>query len=268
MSSPALATLRSLIMLLIVSPLLGVGVRPALAEELTPQQIAAQALENNTFSTSNAQAEVDLEVSKDGKIIRKRRIVTKIKRDKESVRSFVEFKAPADVAGTKFLSVEPRGEEADQFIYLPAFKKVKRVVGAQRSQSFMGTDFSYSDLDGREVDDAVWKRLEDTSLGGQDCYVVEGVPKNPDLQSYGRSVLWVHKKHLIPMRIDFYDKDRATVKKRLTVRKLEKKHERWIASDSVMETLGKGTETRLKLESVDFDTPIPEDDLSQRALER
>lgn len=244
------------------------GASVADAGELSAHDIAAKALENNTFSTSNARAEVALEVSKEGKVLRKRSIITKIKRDDKAVRSFVEFRSPADVAGTKFLSVEARGEPADQFIYLPAFKKVKRVVGAQRSQSFMGTDFSYDDLDGRRVDDLDWKRLDDAALSGQDCYVVEGLPKNADKSTYGRSIIWVHKKHLIPMRIDFFGSDKSTLKKRLTVRRLEKLHERWVASDSVMETIEKKTETRLKVESVDFETPIPDEDISQRALER
>lgn len=238
------------------------------AEELSAHDIAARALENNTFSTSNARADVALEVSKDGKVVRRRSITTKIKRDDVAVRSFVEFKAPADVAGTRFLSIEEKGREADQFIYLPAFKKVKRVVGAQRSQSFMGTDFSYDDLDGRRVDDQEWKRLADEALAGQECFVIEGSPKTPDKGTYGRTLIWVHKKHLIPMRIDFFGSDRATLKKKLTVRKLEKLHERWIASDSVMATTDKGTETRLKVESVDFDTAIPDEEVSQRALER
>lgn len=262
------AAVRSLALSVVFAWTSTAGGRVAVAEEFTAPEIASRALENNTFSTSNAQAEVDLEVSKEGKVIRRRRIITKVRRDPDAVRSFVEFKSPADVAGTKFLSIEPRGKQADQFIYLPAFKKVKRVVGAQRSTSFMGTDFSYSDLDGREVDDAEWKRLEDANLGGQDCYVIEGKPKRLDSDSYGRSVLWVHKKHLIPMRIDFYEKDQTTLKKRLIVHKLEKRSDRWVASDSVMETVNRGTETRLRLESIDFTTPIPEEDLSQRALER
>lgn len=238
------------------------------AQDLSAHDIAARALENNTFSTSNARADVALEVSKDGKVVRRRSITTKIKRDDTAVRSFVEFKSPADVAGTKFLSVEEKGRDADQFIYLPAFKKVKRVVGAQRSQSFMGTDFSYDDLDGRRVDDQEWKRLTDEQLAGQDCFVIEGAPKTPDKGSYGRTVLWVHKKHLIPMRIDFFGSDKATLKKKLTVRKLEKLRERWIASDSVMSTVDKGTETRLQVERVDFETAIADEEVSQRALER
>lgn len=252
--------------LLSVALALGPGVSSA--GEPSPRDIAAKALENNTFSTSNARAEVELAVAKDGKVVRRRRLVTKIKRAEGTVRSFVEFIAPADVAGTKFLSVEDRGEAAAQFIYLPAFKKVKRVVGAQRSSSFMGTDFSYSDLDGRDVDEAEWKRVGEESIGGQECWVIEGIAKKADDDGYGRTVLWVHKKHDLPMRIDFFGRDRKTLEKRLTVRKLERLHDRWVASESVMETLEKGTETRLQLENVDFDTPIADEDLSQRALER
>jgi hypothetical protein len=241
----------------------------SLAADPSAAEIATRALENNTFSANNASAEVDMEVVKEGKAVRKRRILTKIKRDDGSVKSFVEFVSPADVAGTKFLSVEKRGDEADQFIYLPAFKKVKRVVGAQRSTSFMGTDFSYSDLDGRDVDEADWKRLPDETSAGFDCFVIEGTPKTAsDSDTYGRTQIWVHKQHMLPVRIDFFDRDKKTVKKRLVVNKLEKKNERWIASDSTMATLSKGTETRLRLAGVDFDTPIPDEAFSQRALER
>jgi outer membrane lipoprotein-sorting protein len=235
------------------------------------EDIATKAFENNSFTASNARADVDLEVSKSGKVHRKRRITTKIKKKDGVTRSFVEFREPADVAGTKFLSVEEgtgAAADAEQFIYLPAFKKVKRVVGSQRTESFMGTDFSYADLDGRDVDDAEWKRLADEKVGGQDCFVIEGVPKKPGDEDYGKSVLWVHKQYLVPMRIDFFDKDRTTVRKRFTVKKLERKSERWLATDAVMATLAKDTSTRIKITEVDFSSSIPDDEMTRGALER
>ncbi len=252
---------------LLPSLVLLLSVGPAHAAE-TAKEIASRALENNTFSASNARAEVELEVSKEGKVRRTRRIITKIKRKDGVVRSFVEFQAPADVAGTRFLSVEQDGSEAEQFIYLPAFKKVKRVVGSQRTKSFMGTDFSFSDLDGRQVDAAEWNRLPDESVGGQDCFVIEGVPKRADGEDYGRTIFWVQKKYMVPMRIDFFDKDKKTVKKRFTVKKLEKKSDRWLATDAVMATLDKNTSTRLQVLQVDLQANIPEEELTRRALER
>ena len=231
--------------------------------------IAKQALENNMFSTANARADVALTVSKDGRVIRERRIVTKIKRKDGSVRSLVEFSAPADVAGTRFLSVEEKaGDGADQYIYLPAFKKVKRVVGSRRRQSFMGTDFSFSDLDGRDADDATWRRLDDVKIGGQDCYQLEAIPKKADDEEYGKTVMWIHQKHMIPMRIDFFAKDKKTVSKRFSVKRLAKKNGRWVATDSNMATPAKGTSTNLKLVAIDFSAEIPDADLTKQALER
>lgn len=248
--------------------MLVLSMAPAAYAEPTADEIAKKALDNNMFSTANAQADVNLTMSKDGKVVRERRIITKIVRANGEVRSFVEFTSPADVAGTRFLSVEKKGEEADQYIYLPAFKKVKRVVGTQRTRSFMGTDFSYADLDGRDPDSATWKRVADDKIGGQDCYVLEATPKRPGAEDYGKSVLWVHKKHLVPMRIDFFGKDGAKVQKRFSVKRLEKKDGRWIAMDSKMETLGKSTSTNLVLVAVDFDQSIDPADLTRQALER
>jgi hypothetical protein len=240
---------------------------PAFAGE-DAREIASRALENNTFSAANARAEVALEVSKEGKVRRTRRITTKIKRKDGVVRSFVEFQSPADVAGTRFLSVEERGNEAEQFIYLPAFKKVKRVVGSQRTKSFMGTDFSFSDLDGREVDDAEWKQLPDEKHSGEDCFVIQGLPKSAAEAEYGKTIFWVHKTHLVPMRIDFFDKDGKAVVKRFLVKKLEKKNERWLATDAVMSTLAKNTSTRLQVLQVDLQSNIPDEELTRNALER
>lgn len=233
----------------------------------TAQEIAEKALRNNTFSTNNARVEMDLEISKKGKVTRKRSLLTKIKRADEKTRAFVEFRAPADVAGTRFLSVDEGEDSSYQFIYLPAFKKVKRVVGSQRSKSFMGTDFSYSDLDGRDVDSANWRRLEDAKIGGQDCFVIEGVSKGKS-EDYGRSVLWVHKKLLVPMRIDFFGQDRKTIQKRFSVRKLEKRDKRWVATDSTMATPKKKTKTRMMVKKISFEANIPDHELTKSALER
>ncbi len=209
---------------LLASPL---SAGAAFAEEaLSAHDIAAKALENNTFSTSNARAEVDLEVSKEGKVIRKRSIITKIKRDQVAVRSFVEFKAPADVAGTKFLSVEPRGETADQFHLSPRVQEGE----ARRRRAAL------HELHGHRL--LVLRSRRQPRRGCGVEATRRRAARRPGLLRHRRraeearrrhlrrTMLWVHKKHMLPMRIDFFGKDKTTVKKRLTVRKLEKLHER------------------------------------------
>jgi len=158
--------------------------------------------------------------------------------------------------------------ESQQFIYLPAFKKTKRIVGTQKGKSFMGTDFSYADLEGRDVEATNWKKLPDAKIQGEDCYVVEGRPKDAANEQYGRTVLWVHKQNKLPLRSDFYDRKGEKVLKRLSVNKLAKKNGQWIMMDSVMETLRKKTQTRMKVLSVDLKTVVSDDDLTREALER
>jgi len=166
------------------------------------------------------------------------------------------------------LSMEISPGESQQFIYLPAFKKTKRIVGTQKGKSFMGTDFSYSDLEGRDVEATTWKQLPDEKIQGEDCHVIEGRPKNLADEQYGRTVLWIHKKNKIPLRTDFYGRKAQVVLKRLSVNKLAKKNGQWIIMDSIMETISKKTQTRMKILAVDLKTVVSDEDLTREALER
>lgn len=236
--------------------------------ELSPLEIAKEAFDKNTFAATNARVSIELEVLKSGKLVRQRKIETSIKKVDTRTRAFVEFSAPSDVAGTKFLSIEEENGGTQQFIFLPAFKKVKRIVGAQRTQSFMGTDFSYADLEGRDVEKANWKRLADEKIKGEDCYVLESVPKTPADEVYGKMVVWIHKQNLIPLKSEFYDKGSAEIEKRMIVEKLAKKDDRWVAMDSYMETPRKDSRTRLKVLAIDFKSEIPDSAFKKEALER
>jgi hypothetical protein len=242
---------------------------PALAADPeAPDAIAARALDEGVLSAANATAEVGLAVLKDGKVVRERRLLTRIKREGATTRALVEFRAPADVAGTRFLSIDVEGAEPEQYVYLPAFKKTKRVIGAQRGKSFMGTDFTYADLEGRDARDATWRRLPDEAVGGQECWVVEGTPKQVGEDGYTRTVVWVHKRHGLPMRMDLFGADAARPSKRFAVRRLERRGDRWLATEASMTSLDKGTETRMTLASIDFTTVIPDAELVRAALER
>jgi len=253
---------------IILTFLVGLCFTTAVAMAAEPKKLADEAFDNNMFSNENARFTVVLEISKKGKLIRTREITALVKRKDGLISSFVEFQKPADVSGTRFLSVESSPGNSQQFIYLPAFKKTKRIVGTQKGKSFMGTDFSYSDLEGRDVEESNWKRLPDEKIQGEDCHVIEGRPKNLEDEQYGRIVLWIHKKNKIPLRSDFYDRKAAKVLKRLTVKKLGKKDGQWIIMDSVMETILKKSQTRMKVIAVDLKTPVSDDALTREALER
>ena len=241
--------------------LLIIGAEPSAIE------IAEAAVERSLFSADNAKAEIDLQVFKRKRKVRSRRLRTITARKDSLTRTLVEFQAPADVAGTRFLSVDAEEGKTEQYIYLPAFKKVKRVIGAQRQRSFMGTDYSYADLEGRDVETADWKRLPDTNIEKQKVYVVEGVSKKDDAP-YARSRFYVHPDIMVPLRIDFFARaadERPT--KRFSALKLKNDGGRWTVTLSRMETPSKKTATRLEILSLVTGAEIDASQLTRQALE-
>ena len=140
----------------------------AQAEELTAEQIVDRSLEKNAFGFDEAIARVSLKlISKSGSERVREIEIRSIVRD-DLNRTLVRFHAPADVAGTGFLVLENADRDDDQYLYLPALGKVKRITGSQRNQRFMGTDLTYADLESRNLRKSTSKRLADAQVDGND----------------------------------------------------------------------------------------------------
>lgn len=242
--------------------------RPAYADAPpSPEELARRALESTLLLADQARAEVELEVSKGGELVRSRRLVAYVKRDGEQAKSYVEFLAPADVAGTRFLSLSTKDGETQQFIFLPAYRKVKRVIGAQKAQSFVGTDFAFADLEGRAARDWVWTARADEVVDGNPAHVVEGRLRASG-PGYQRIVVWVHAKAFVPLRTEMYGADPTVPEKRFRVVKLAPVEGKSVVREATMETVASGSITRLVVRTLDVKTPIPDDRFTKDALER
>ena len=138
---------------------------------------------------------------------RKREISSKRKSGENGEnKSVAYFLSPADVKGTAFLVWEHKNQPNDIFIYLPALKKIRRIASDQKHQSFMGSDFSYADMENEDIDDADHKIISEESLDGHECWVVESIPKPESDSEYSKLITWVKKDDYIPHKVDFYDK--------------------------------------------------------------
>lgn len=130
------------------------------------------------------------------------------------------FIKPADVKNTSFMNWSYTDEKADdQWIYLPALKKVKRISSDSKSDYFMGSDFTYDDLGDRKPGDDVHKLLKEEKLNGEDCYVVESIPKEKDY-IYSKTITWIVKDKWVGLQKKFYDED-GDFLKTLTINKYE-----------------------------------------------
>lgn len=137
-----------------------------------------------------------------------------------SDRQLIEYLEPADVRGTKFLSLRRPGQAPEMWLYLPAVGRERRIAGADVQQQFMGTDFSYEEIGGGATyrTDYTARRLPDAELDGRAVYVLHLTPNRPD-SPYGAVQLWVWKEGFVPLRIDFLDR-RGQLEKQLTAGEL------------------------------------------------
>lgn len=131
--------------------------------------------------------------------------------DGDGDKSLSIFDTPRDVKGTAFLSHTHSTRPDDQWLYLPALKRVKRIASRNKSGPFMGSEFAYEDLTSQEVDKYHYKYLRDESLEGHDCHVIERYPAYRH-SGYKRQIVWVDKTTWRPLRIDFNDRKDAPLK--------------------------------------------------------
>ena len=131
--------------------------------------------------------------------------------DGDGDKSMSIFQQPADVKGTAFLTYSHALKADEQWLYLPALKRVKRINSKNKSGPFMGSEFAYEDLASQEVEKYSYKYLRDEVLNGVDCFVVETYPQYKH-SGYTRIVTWINKQEYRPEKSVFYDRKNALLK--------------------------------------------------------
>jgi outer membrane lipoprotein-sorting protein len=177
------------------------------------------------------------------------------------------FLSPADVRNTSFMNWSfDDGRDDDQWIYLPALKKVKRISSDSKSDYFMGSDFTYDDLGDRHPTKDNHRVLREEQLDGESCYVVESTPKNRDY-IYSRTVTWVVKEKWIGLKREFYDEDGDALKT-LRVKSTKQIGGFWIIVHSEMHNTQRDHHTIMKLEDVKVDKGVSESQFTERMMKR
>lgn len=131
--------------------------------------------------------------------------------DGDGDKSLSIFDTPRDVKGTAFLSFTHALEADDQWLYLPALKRVKRISSSNKSGPFMGSEFAYEDLSSQEVEKYKYKWLRDEVIDGKDTFVTESYPQYKH-SGYKKQVVWIDKEIYMPVKIEFYDRKDSLLK--------------------------------------------------------
>jgi len=182
-------------------------------------------------------------------------------------KSLVIFDKPRDVKGTAFLSFTHKSGPDDQWLYLPALKRVKRISSDNKSGPFMGSEFAYEDISSQEVEKYTYNYLKDEAYEAQDCFVYERFPVDEE-SGYSRQIVWMDKEHYRVMKIDFYDRKNDLLKT-LTYHGYKQYLDKfWRASKMSMVNHQTGKSTDLLWEEYEFATGLSESDFNQNSLKR
>lgn len=236
------------------------------ADELTADQIAARILRTGAFEADGVHTSLKMVlVKKDGK--KSERLLEILSRKKDGlVQSVVRFRAPQEVAGTAFLIREQKAGPSEQYIYLPGLRRTRRIVGREREGSFMGSDFSYSDLRRADIGDATHKRLADDKIGNDAVYVLESITKKSAKTHYSKIETWVRKSDFLPLRTRFYDA-KGKLAKTLYARRVQRIDGTPVVMEARMESHETGHATLLVIDSIEKRTSLPDSLFTPTALE-
>jgi hypothetical protein len=263
----------SIISLLFSLSLLSMTADAVAADAMTADEIAKQVDERDTGDKSISTMKMIL-IDKHGK--QRVREMKNYSMDKgEDTQSVIFFLSPADVRNTAFLTYDydDSAKDDDQWLYLPALKKTKRIASGDKSSSFMGSDFTYSDMTSRDIDDYTYRIAKQSSVRDHKVWVMESIPKTKktiDETGYTKSYMFVRQDNFVVVRA-LHILKQAGRKKYLDVKKLEKIDGIWVATEIEMKTTkDKNTlhRTILKLDDIKFDQDLDDAFFSVRRIEK
>ncbi|NEW60908.1 outer membrane lipoprotein-sorting protein [Sulfurovum sp. bin170] len=162
------------------------------------------------FESSIAQTEMTLINASGQKSVRE--LEMKTLEGESADKTISTFLSPADVKGTKTLTHGHIDRDDDQWLYLPALKRVKRIASRNKSGSFMGSEFSYEDIGNQNYQKFTYEgEAEEVELDGVKCYKGARVPKDEN-SGYTKQITWIDKESLLIQQIEYYDRKKELLK--------------------------------------------------------
>ena len=187
--------------------------------------------------------------------------------DGDGDKSMTIFDQPRDVKGTALLSFTHKTGPDDQWLYLPALKRVKRIASDNKSGPFMGSEFAYEDITSQEVDKYTYKFLRDDTLDGLDVFVFERYPVDKK-SGYTRQIIWLDQENHKERKIEYYDRKNVLLKT-LTFADYNLYLDKYYrAHDMYMVNHQKGKSTRLLQTNFNFDVELTDRDFDKNSLKR
>jgi outer membrane lipoprotein-sorting protein len=229
-----------------------------------PKQIVAEAQKRTDAKSQRYEGLLQVFDSK-GKVSDKRWTLDRIGAHGDS-KMVLRFTAPAEVKGVALLVVNHPDRASDQWMWTPGIERDRRIALQDRSTRFFGTDFSFEDMEERDVNQYDYTLLGDDTVGGLVCWKIQSTPKQTKSSQYTRSLVWVRKDNYSIAQIENYIKDQAV--RRMTYGDFVNIVGIWTARTLEMSDLRRGSRTRLTLDKLQYNVAMKDEDFTLQALRR
>ena len=178
----------------------------------------------------------------------------------------LRFTEPAEVKGVAMLIVNHADRASDQWMWTPAIERDRRIALQDRSTRFFGTDFSFEDLEERDVNQYDYDLLGSDSAGGAACWKIQSTPKQTKSSQYTKSIVWIRMDNYALARIENYVRNAAV--RRLDYSDIQNVQGIWTARQMEMADLRRGSRTRLTLDKLQYNVPMKDEDFTLQAIRR
>jgi len=234
---------------------------PAQATDLSALDIVQKSAKSDKVESWSARVAMRLIAKNGSERIRESVISNKLQPNGTDMQRLVHFLSPADINGTKILIHEQSKAHDDIWIYLPSMKKVRRLLSNNQKDSFMGTDFSYTDITTPKVNDYVHTLLRREDVDGATCYVIESVPITEDTRKdtgYSKSVTWIRVDTYVRIKAELYDLSGSPYKSMRvhTLREIDTQRKKWLPEHIEMRNLQSGHATVITFNDIKTGTAI------------
>jgi outer membrane lipoprotein-sorting protein len=231
--------------------------------QLSGQEIMEKVYHNPTGDDMQSELTMTLINARGEERVRQLKQFTKTDDDVEKKIMF--FLSPADVRNTSFLNFSyTDGSDDDQWIYLPALRRVRRISSDGKSDYFMGSDFTYDDLGERHPDEDTHKLIGEEEVNGRATYVVESSPKDPSYM-YSKTITWVMKDNFLGLKREFYDRD-GKLLKTLLINEFDQIDGFWTILETEMHNVQRNHRTVMTIKNVQYNTGIRDNQFTERAM--
>jgi len=177
------------------------------------------------------------------------------------------FDEPADVKGTTSLTWSHSTKPDEQWLYLPALKRVKRISSKNKSGPFMGSEFAFEDIGSQEVDKYTYKYLRDENLGSTPTFVTERYPTDKN-SGYTKQIAWIEQDRYLALKVEYYDRKGALLKTLTSSDYQQYLGKYWRPATLEMINNQSGKSTTLEFSNYEFQTGLKSRDFSKNALKK